>query len=145
MRSSLWCLFFVGCVIGWRCNGNIVQRCCCLTPLAPILEQWLISEGIIPQKSDGEELSVVNHPIQDASCVPIKQKAAIFLTFVRPIIENVLITTACPPFGKFVVSRCYSLCLGMKVCYDRCTVRRRVKSRKDVAMPRVLNISPLGN
>ncbi len=143
MRSSLWRLLFIGCLIGWGYNGNIVKGFCCLSRLAPILEQWLTSEGIITQKSDGEELNVLNHPIQDANSVPIRQ-VAISLRFLWPTIGNVLITTACPPFGKFLMNGCFSLCLGgMKACYDRCAPRRRrVKSQKEYVMRHLSSAAP---
>ncbi len=134
MRAPLWRLLFIGCLVGWGYNGNIAHGFCCLSALAPILEQWLTFEGIIPQKSNGEELNVLDHPIQDASSVSIKQKADIFLTSVRPIIGNVIIITVCPSFGKLLMNGCYSLCLNVKACYDRRALRRRVKSQKDCAM-----------
>ncbi len=133
MRASLWRLLFIGCLT--RCggyNGDVAQGFCCLGALRPILEQWLTFEGIIPQKSNGEEVNLFRHPIQDASSAPIKQKAGIFLESIRPIVGNVIVITVCPSFGKFLVNGCYSLCLSMKACYNRCAFR--LKSRKDCAM-----------
>ncbi len=129
----MWRLFFISCFVGLGCNGSTVQGSCCLNRIKPILEQWLTSEGIIPQKSDGEELNVLNHRIQNANSVPLQQKVAISLRFLWPTIGNVLIATFCPPFGKFLMNECYSLCLrGMRACYVRCAQRRRrVKNQKE--------------